>query len=266
MSLSYQNFQGKPLVRNLAKYSFPALFVIPAVAAAYDYDDYYDPPFFKQSLIQKADNTFYISLGGGGAYQQLDNWKADPGSPYETINDPDRNYAGAGVGYASIGYGFERLPIRAEFAYNYIGQSKYDWDNLLPFSETGNAETPADVRVNANTFMFNLYADFWVTDTIAPYITGGVGYSVNGAKLELTVGDTKLPSHTYNKGNFAWNAGVGLKYAISESWSAAAQINYVALGRVDIREENPTTGQDADFMHSEDLFSITGIVNIAYHF
>lgn len=263
MLIRYQANKGNQLV----KHSFTALLLLPVLAVASDYDDYYyEQPFFKQSIIQKDENNFYIAIGGGGAYQQVSDWKPDPGSLYSTINDPDRDYAGAGVGLAAIGYGFATLPVRMEVAYNYIGQAKYDWDNLLPFAEVDNATTPAEVRINANTFMFNVYADFWVNDRLAPYITGGVGYSVNGAKLELTVDDVKYPAHTYNKGNFAWNAGVGLQYAISENWSAGAQVNYVFLGTVEIREENPVTGADSDFMHADDMFAITGTVNLAYHF
>lgn len=230
---------------------------------------------FRRSLIQKAENNIYIALGGGGGGMNTGNWDVvAPESlifPATGVNQPNNKTVGTANGMAAIGYGFDEIPFRLEFAYNFIGDGEFRWDNLIVDEDESGLDLDAKSKIFSNTFMINGYLDFVMNDNWLPYIMVGAGYGINSGELEYTVKEDGVDeftetSHRKNKGNFVFNAGVGLNYALSEDWSVGVSALYFYLGKAEVDAFDFDTQEDVSLFSISRLDAFIAQANLAYHF
>ncbi|MFI4954408.1 MAG: outer membrane protein [Gammaproteobacteria bacterium] len=244
---------------------------------------------FRRSEIQEADNNIYIAIGGGGGGMNAGDWKqvtevVDPAADIVLVNQPDNKTVGTANGMAAIGYTFDEAPVRLELAYNYIGNGKFEWANLVESAPVtiipAGSDVSAETTVFSNTLMVNGYLDFIVNEKFMPFVMIGAGYGFNSAKLEYTAtipdtADPTLPPTEITKssdrkstGNFVWNAAVGMNYALSESWTVGIAATYFYLGKmqVDAFNAEQLVEEDVHLYDVDRLDAFVATANIAYHF
>lgn len=237
---------------------------------------------FRRSEVQEAENNIYIAIGGGGGGMNTGDWDQVPIEDLAIkVNQPNHKTVGTANGMAAIGYGFDKVPFRIELAYNFIGNGRFNWDNLA--SEIvdpipAGTDVSAETTVFSNTLMINGYLDFIVNEKFMPFIMIGAGYGINSAKLEYTAyvpgegndagKNITETSDRKDKGNFVWNAAVGINYALSESWTLGIAATYFYLGKmeVDAFYADPLVEQDVHLYNVDRLDAFVATANLAYHF
>lgn len=117
------------------------------------------------------------------------------------------------AGALSIGYDFwyvYDVPVRLEGEYSIRSTAHFDHDG-----ETVKAVAP-------QTIFANVYYDYHNETDFTPYIGGGVGAAFVGTES-----------------NFAWNAGTGVAYSITDNLKASLGYRFVSFGQF---EDRNTTG------------------------
>lgn len=203
-----------------------------------------------------ADNGFYMGLKFIDSIQSTGDVSKGGGTNWFDVDNYTQNTVGGG---AFVGYDFypmHQVPIRAEIEYAIRTNSETDWDLKGGYR---NAISVPGVDTNANlkgqwnlqTLFLNAYWDFHNDTAFTPYIGGGVGLGFIQSKYEVEVNVT-VPgvgsgswSDSYNETNtvFAWNAGAGVAYAITDNLSADLAYRFVGLGY----HENEKTVEGAKF-------------------
>ena len=134
-----------------------------------------------------------------------------------------------------VGYDFypvHQIPVRAEIEYAIRTNTDTSWDvkgGLLPEGASGELKG----QWNLQTLFLNAYWDFHNDSAFTPYIGAGIGKGFIESKYEpsaeykgQSVSDSFNDMHTV----FAWNAGAGVAYAITDNLSADLAYRFVGLG------------------------------------
>jgi len=171
------------------------------------------------SIAYSADGLY---VGGNlGLAIVNDSDVTDSRAPGMTLEfESDVGYALGGI----IGYGFGHLRIEGEIAYQ-----KNDLDQIKALG----VSVDATGDTSSLTGLLNGYYDFNNTSPFTPYIGGGVGV----AKVEIN--DVSIPGSGFSNINddhtvFAYQLGVGVAYAINESFSFDVKYRYFATSDLEL--------------------------------
>lgn len=104
--------------------------------------------------------------------------------------------------------------VRAEIEYGYNGKVKVS-------DEDSKSET------KSQALMLNGYYDFNTGTAFTPYVGAGIGY----ARLKNTLSDEEL-SISKSKGNFAWQVGAGVSYAVNSNVAVDLSYRFMDYGKV----------------------------------
>lgn len=176
-----------------------------------------------------ADNGFYMGLKFIDSIQSTGDVSKGGGTNWFDVDNYTQNTVGGG---AFVGYDFypmHQVPIRAEIEYAIRTNSETEWDSKAAFGfPAGSASLKG--QWNLQTLFLNAYWDFHNDTAFTPYIGAGVGMGFIQSKYELDIHG--VGSDSYNETNtvFAWNAGAGVAYAITDNLSADLAYRFVGLG------------------------------------
>jgi opacity protein-like surface antigen len=199
---------------------------------------------------QERYNLFYIGIEGGAAiatdvvlapdWDQLQiqrSWITPAGSSLEALT----RIGSAGFGGVRVGWNINPN-LSTDLSYNFTG----NFENIRSFTVIGQATTgnPVGERykftgINANTFLvnFNLHpCTAWAG--ITPFVSVGVGASinkignlVNNLLLEPGAAQTfELHVNGDTATHFAWQAGVGLNYMLTDQVGVNVGYRYMDFG------------------------------------
>lgn len=139
------------------------------------------------------------------------------------VSDYTQNTVGGGV---FVGYDFYpayQVPLRTEIEYAIRTHANTSWNDIYGVGATVQGEW------GLQTLFLNAYWDFHNDSAFTPYIGAGVGLGFLSSKYEYEAfGFSK--STTDLQTVFAWNAGVGCSYAITDNLSADLAYRFVGLG------------------------------------
>ena len=172
-----------------------------------------------------ADNGFYVGLKFLDSIQSTGSVSrsGDVVNAFD-VSNYSQNTVGGGVYVGYDFYTLNQVPLRAELEYAIRTNSTTSWD----LKDGGNA---ADLKGTwgLQTLFLNAYWDFHNDTAFTPYIGGGIGMGFIQSKYEVNAPGL---SDSYNETNtvFAWNAGAGVAYAITDNLSADLAYRFVGLG------------------------------------
>ena len=139
-----------------------------------------------------------------------------------------------------VGFGYKLSDnTRAEFS---IQHRNYKYNNVKnSIDDIGIETSEATAQKTKNyTGFINGYYDFNNKSIFTPYVTAGIGISRNAAGNAIervTLDGVGLPEKTYKgltTNSFAYNAGLGSKVKLNESFDLDIAYKYVNLGKVKI--------------------------------
>ena len=176
-----------------------------------------------------ADNGFYMGLKFIDSIQSTGDVSKGGGTNWFDVDNYTQNTVGGG---AFVGYDFypmHQVPIRAEIEYAIRTNSETDWDSKV-YNGYPAGSASLNGQWNLQTLFLNAYWDFHNDTAFTPYIGAGVGMGFIQSKYELDIHG--VGSDSYNETNtvFAWNAGAGVAYAITDNLSADLAYRFVGLG------------------------------------
>lgn len=86
-------------------------------------------------------------------------------------------------------------------------------------------------QIKNNTLLANVYYEFLGLNRFKPYLTAGIGPSVNSVQSTITpVAYDNGGSATLRKMGFAWALGLGMRVAAFERWHLDVSYRYIRLG------------------------------------
>lgn len=109
--------------------------------------------------------------------------------------------------------------VRAEIEYGYNGKVK-----LSEHFDNGNY---VDSQTKSQAVMLNGYFDFNTGTAFTPYVGAGLGY----ARLKNTLSNDEA-SYSKSKGNFAWQVGAGVSYAVNNNVDIDLAYRFMDYGKV----------------------------------
>lgn len=120
--------------------------------------------------------------------------------------------------------------VRAEIEYGYNGKVKLsETDKIDGISLHGNSNT------KSQAVMLNGYFDFNTGTAFTPYVGAGIGYArlKNTSTVEARLGDlSETISSSKSKGNFAWQVGAGVSYAVNSNVDIDLAYRFMDYGKV----------------------------------
>ena len=141
----------------------------------------------------------------------------------------------------AYGYTFKRLPVRAELEYSFRNKAKFNDLGLWP-----NTEIQTNAELKNQSLMANFYYDFKNTSLFTPYITVGLGASLNKLKVQAT-GDSADDYANNRKTDFAWSVGAGVSYQINEKVDVDLAYKYIDLGQIEATHFYRSIGSEYTF-------------------
>lgn len=141
-----------------------------------------------------------------------------------------------GAGGIALGYNFAdqmNVPLRVELEYTLRGEAKGSmsaWSNVIN-DETGEplGKLTQSVKARSQTALVNAYYDINTGAALTPYVMAGMGISRTKLSSRFAGSDeTRSDSDT----NFAWTAGAGVAYAVSEQTTVDFTARYYDAGDV----------------------------------
>lgn len=136
-----------------------------------------------------------------------------------------KNVGGFRIAYGAI-FPAGDNNVRAEIEYGYNGKVK------LNESWTDEDESiSAHSNTKSQAVMLNGYFDFNTGTAFTPYVGAGLGY----ARLKNTFslkGDGLDGSISKSKGNFAWQVGAGVSYAVNSNVDIDLAYRFMDYGKV----------------------------------
>ena len=171
-----------------------------------------------------ADNGFYMGLKFIDSIQSTGDISRGGDANTADINNYSQNTIGGG---AFVGFDFfpmYQVPVRAEIEYAIRTNSETEWDSKYDSDATLKGQW------NLQTLFLNAYWDFHNDTAFTPYIGAGVGMGFIQSKYKAEVAGWGSDSFTETNTVFAWNAGAGVAYAITDNLSADLAYRFVGLG------------------------------------
>jgi OOP family OmpA-OmpF porin len=134
------------------------------------------------------------------------------------------------MGDVGLGYAFQNgFRAEGELAYR-----TNDWKGDL-------FESSLNGRVNAWSAMANLYYDFNRGGRVQPYVGVGAG----AARVRLSVAGGGNDSDTV----FAWQAMVGIAFALTDQWDLDVGYRYLRANSVDVSQAFGGADSSVDYQH-----------------
>lgn len=186
---------------------------------------------FLASFTHAADNGFYFGIRFLDSIQSSGSFSTSGQlASLADASDYTQNTIGGALFAGYDFYPASQVPLRAELEYAVRTDARTDWDPKVgSFYGIGISDYSMKVEWNIQTAFFNLYWDFHNESRFTPYVGAGLGmgFIYNKYKVESPYGDwSRNDFHTV----FAWNAGAGCSYAITDSLSADLAYRFVGLG------------------------------------
>ncbi|MEK6734617.1 MAG: outer membrane beta-barrel protein [Pseudomonadota bacterium] len=187
-----------------------------------------------------------------GIYIQLDAGTSLGRAPN---SDFGKNKVGSsGLYGGEIGYQFNEY-LRMGLGVDYRNQYSFSVTDSVP---PGTANTPW--KVNSLAIMANFYYDITNNNGFIPYVVFGAGMAQNTVKdtIQTTSGgkSTLIPGKKTN--DFAYKAGLGVRYEISKNILAGLQYQYIDLGKIKSgTDANNTTANTGKLRANEFLAVFT---------
>ncbi|SCM70627.1 outer membrane beta-barrel protein [Desulfovibrio sp. 86] len=174
-----------------------------------------------------ADNGFYLGLKFIDSIQSTGDVSKGGGTKFFDVDNYTQNTIGGGVFAGYDFYPMHQIPVRAEIEYAIRTNSETDWDSKVIGALPAGAASLKG-QWNLQTLFLNAYWDFHNDTAFTPYIGGGIGMGFIQSKYEVNAPGL---SDSYNETNtvFAWNAGAGVAYAITDNLSADLAYRFVGL-------------------------------------
>lgn len=128
-------------------------------------------------------------------------------------------------GALALGYDFNSqfgVPVRAEVEYAPCAatvKKSWNYDDRLDLKGTW----------NASTLFLNLYYDFRNSTAFTPYVGAGLGMAFNYANYTFAAKGFNA-NFDEHRTTFAWNAGAGVAYDITDNFAVDLGYRYVNLG------------------------------------
>lgn len=188
-----------------------------------------------------ADNGFYLGLKFIDSIQSTGDISKGGGTKFFDVDNYTQNTIGGGVFVGYDFYPMHQVPLRAEIEYAIRTNSETEWDSKAAFGFPAGAATVKG-QWNLQTLFLNAYWDFHNNTAFTPYVGAGLGMGFIQSKYEYAEpGFSKSLNETNTV--FAWNAGAGVAYAITDNLSADLAYRFVGLGY----HENEKTVEGAKF-------------------
>ncbi len=174
-----------------------------------------------------ADNGFYLGLKFIDSIQSTGDISKGGGTKFFDVDNYSQNTIGGGVFVGYDFYPMHQIPVRAEVEYAIRTNSETEWDSKVIGAIPAGAASLKG-QWNLQTLFLNAYWDFHNDTAFTPYIGGGIGMGFIQSKYEVNAPGL---SDSYNETNtvFAWNAGAGVAYAITDNLSADLAYRFVGL-------------------------------------
>lgn len=171
-----------------------------------------------------ADNGFYMGLKFIDSIQSTGDVSRGGGTNMFDVGNYSQNTIGGGVFVGFDFYPMYQVPVRTELEYAIRTNSETEWDmkNTKIASLKG--------QWNLQTLFLNAYWDFHNDTAFTPYIGAGLGMGFIQSKYEVDVYGVGSDSVNETNTVFAWNAGAGVAYAITDNLSADLAYRFVGLG------------------------------------
>ena len=132
-------------------------------------------------------------------------------------------------GSLAVGTAFKTAngAIRTELEYNRNEDAEKTHD--MNFASLGGDDGSAKLKIETQSVMLNGYYDFDTGTKLTPYVGAGIGY----AKVKF-YGKGEDSNYVYSLNvddyNFAWQAGFGAGYALTDNVTFDAGYRYVDYG------------------------------------
>lgn len=172
-----------------------------------------------------ADNGFYVGLKFIDSIWSTGDISKSGGTRFFDVDNYTQNTIGGGVFVGYDFYPMHQVPVRAEIEYAIRTNSETEWD----FKPAANVASIKG-QWNLQTLFLNAYWDFHNDTSFTPYIGAGVGMGFIQSKYEMEAPGFFSDSCTETNTVFAWNAGAGVAYAITDNLSADLAYRFVGLG------------------------------------
>jgi opacity protein-like surface antigen len=206
------------------------------------------------SAQAKENNNYYIQLNGG---------LASGLAPKGDI--ADKKMGRSGLVGAEAGYQYNenlRASVSLDYLTGFSFKENFAADNTDPDATA--AAQNNNYKVKSLVSMLNLYYDIMEIKGFTPYVTVGAGIARNKTTLTNAVYGDEGTATTLVKGtrtNFAYKAGFGTKYSITQAISLDARYQFMNLGKI---KTNPA-GQVEDTLKGK-LRAHTVVVGVSYKF
>lgn len=172
-----------------------------------------------------ADNGFYMGLKFIDSIQSTGDVSKGGATNAFDVDNYTQNTIGGGVFVGFDFYPMYQVPVRTEIEYAIRTNSETEWDLK------GDAKAASlKGQWNLQTLFLNAYWDFHNDTAFTPYIGAGVGMGFIQSKYEMDIAGWGSKSHDETNTVFAWNAGAGVAYAITDNLSADLAYRFVGLG------------------------------------
>lgn len=184
----------------------------------------------------------YVGLKAGASFAQADDVSFHNPRLKSSIGD-DYNDTNAMLA-ASVGAGLRGTPFRAELEYAWRDGANFTRDDNIGAGAGQPArQTP---RVQSQSVMAYGFYDIDTGTRFTPFLSGGLGVSINKAKAYQT-----QPSSDWNEAftgktrtEFAWGVGAGVAVSVMPSLSLDVGYRYVDLGKWSVGEMRATGDED----------------------
>lgn len=144
-------------------------------------------------------------------------------------------------GGASAGLAFSNVPVRVELEYAYRGNADFNRDDMINGFPARQA-----MEVRSQSAMVYGFYDIKTGTRFTPFLSGGLGVSVNKAKARQTQPATDWDERFTGKTRteFAWGVGTGVGIEVLPALSLDVGYRYVDLGRFSVGNMPPTGDED----------------------
>lgn len=195
----------------------------------------------------------YLSLLMIGSVAQVDDVTATSGTLQERNTDDTTAAPGIVLGY---NWAKKGIPIRSEIEYHY--RVRFDFDTRV----VGSAGY--ENQLSTHAVLVNAYYDYQLSDTLALFGGGGVGWAQNVSdvrRTNLAGSGTTGTERTDETDNLAWNLAIGTIWSFAKEWDLEFKYRYINLGKVSSGPHIDSQTIKADTYTAHDV-----IIGITYRF
>jgi len=166
------------------------------------------------------EKPFYVQLNAGPSFGKLSGGNIDK-----------RNMGTSPLVGIEAGYQFNEN-FRTSLSLDYL--TGFSWTESYP-AEPGLAAENMKFKTKSLVGMVNAYYDIMEIKGFTPYVTAGIGLAQNKTTHNQNVTGPNGSGSFQTKGtktNFAYKAGFGTKYSLTESVSLDVRYQYAYLGKI----------------------------------